>query len=504
MAYGLTRSTVMAIVPEVTEGTAVLPSGATQFIPILPDISFVPETELQDNEEIKNSIGISKSIQGVESGNAEISLYLKHSGVEGTAPNYGELLEAVFGSTSTNSTQRTTTSGSTTTVIALGAGGTDFARGKAVLIKDSTNGYSIRPVHSVSSNNLTLGFAVATAPATGMNVGKCINYAPAASGHQSLTLALYRGNDTAFELIAGAKALSYTLSGEAGGLITQSFSLSGSKYYFNPINIAATDIKLDFLDNATTRVATITAQLYRDPQTLADALETAMNALGSANTFTVEYNDQGASAGKFTITSTGTTLSLLWSSGANTANTIGDKIGFVTASDDTGALTYTSDNVQSWASAITPTYDSADPLVAKYNDVLIGSAADTVGFCAESIEMSFEHEEGEIRCISAETGLDAKFFQKRTVNISVTGKLDKHDADKFYRYLNNSETRFMWAFGNKSGGNWVAGQCGCLYIPSCTVTSFEPGDGDGIVNVSLELQAFVDSSGNGEVYLNFL
>jgi hypothetical protein len=64
--------------------------------------------------------------------------------------------------------------------------------------------------------------------------------------------------------------------------------------------------------------------------------------------------------------------------------------------------------------------------------------------------------------------------------------------------------RFAYNFGIKSGGNWQAGYCGNLYIPTATITSYSLTDLDSVVGVEMELKAFVDSSGNGEVYLNFL
>ena len=502
MSYGLTRSTVMAVVPETTEGTVVAPSAATQFIPVLPDFSMKPEVDLLANEELKNSIGKSKPIKGIESGSADFSLYIKHSGVEGQAPNYGELLESVFGGVSTNSTQRLTTSGSTVSTVKLASGGGDFSRGKAVLVKDSTNGYSIRPVLSVSSNDLSLAFNLSSAPASGIGVGKCINYAPANSGHQSLSLHLYRGNGTAYEIVSGAKAIEYTLEATAGDFISQSFSMVGSKYYFDPITITSSTKYLDFNDGSD-RSCSVTEGVYRTPQSLADALQTAMNNAGSSDTFTVTFNNSGTNAGKFTLSSSGGTFSLKFATGANTANTIATKLGF-TVADETSATSYNSDSAISWAAPYTPTYDSADPLVAKYNEVLLGDAADTVGFCAQSISLTISHDEGSVECINAETGIEAKFYQGREVKINLVGKLDQHDQEKFYRYLNNSDTAFMFAFGNKSGGNWVAGQCGCLYIPSCVVSNFVPGDGDGIVNCEIELTGYVDSSGNGEIYLNYL
>lgn len=501
MSLGQTRSSVMAIMAESSEGTAVMPSAATDYVTLQPDFSFSPAFDSLTNEELRSSLGQAKPIQGIERPEGSFSHYLKHSGTEGAAPEIHELLKSVFGSSSANATERSTTTSSTTTVVKLGAGGSDFARGKAVLIKDSANGYSIRPVHSVSTNDLTLGFAVANAPGSGVAVGKCVNYSPANSGHQSMSLHLYRGNGHLYEIIAGAKCGEFSFTANAGEFINASFSLSGTKYFFNPINIGASDIYIDWTEDSNTKAASIPAKLYRDPHELATALQAAMTA-ASAGTVTVAFSD---STGKFTITFAGvTTVTLDWNTGANTANTIGDKIGFVVSADDTGALAYTSDNAQDYAAPHTPSYDSADPLVAKNNEVLLGDGTETASFDAQSISFSVSNEKTEVPSVASESGIKSNMFTRRQVTISISGIIEKHDADKFKRFRENKETRFCYNFGEKSGGNWVAGKCGSLYIPTATLSSFTPTDLDSVIGVELELTAFVDSNGNGEVYLNFL
>jgi hypothetical protein len=494
----------LAIMPEVTEGTAVAPSGASDFLALQPDASLKPAFDVLSNEELRSSIGMAKGILGFERPEMSFSHYLKHSGTEGQAPEYNELLQAIFGSETANGTQRTTTTSSTVSLLKLGAGGSDFSRGFAVLVKDGTNGYSIRPVHSVSSNDLTLGFNLSNAPATGIGVGKCVNYTPANSGHQSLTAWMYRANGQATEMIAGAKVTEFGFSASAGELINANFNMVGTKYHFNPITIASADRYLDFTDDDGTFAAVVTAKVYRDPHELATAITDAMNTANSGETHTCTYSD---STGKFTILCTGTTLSLLWNTGSNTANTIGDKIGFSVAADDTGTAAttgYTSDNAQTYAAPYTPSYDSADPIAAKYHEVLIGDSTDTSCFEAASISFSMAMDRSEVKSICSESGVNSILLTGREVTITISGLLDKYHAGEFKRFRANTDTRFAYNFGTKSGGNWVAGTCGNLYVPTCTITSFELTDLDSVVGISIELKAFVDSSGNGEVYLNFL
>lgn len=503
MAVITTKSTVLALKKETTEGTLVLPTAGTDFIPPTGFPELAPNITKLENNELRGSIGKAKGIAGIEEPTASFGLYVKHSGVEGTAPNYGEILEAAWGSTSVQATQRTTTTGSTVSVVNLASGGSDYARGKAILVKDPTNGYSIRPVHSVSTNALTLGFNLSNAPATGVTCGKFVNFSPANSLHPSISVIRYSGNEHSIDAVAGGKVTGMSLSASAGELISADFELSGSKYFFDPIEITASTDTLDFYDGSAEYAVTLTNKSWKTPHELADAIASGMNATASADTFTCVYNDSGASAGKFTFTSNGATFALRFATGAQTAQTIATKIGF-TVADETGALTYTSDSVQSWAAGFTVDFDEADPLVAKSNEVLLGDATDTVNFCADSVEFNFDNENSQVKCIGAETGIESNFFSGRTITVSISGRLEKHDADLINRFLNNSDTRFCYNFGEKTGGNWVAGKCASIYVPTCTVSSFSMTDLDGVVGVEIELEGFVDSSGNGEVYLNFL
>jgi len=508
MSVELTRKTVGAIIAESTVGTPVIPSSATDFIE-LQDGAFelTPEFEVLENAELRASIGSAKPIIGLENPTGSMSHYLRHSGVEGTAPNYSELIETAFGAKVVNATQYDTISGSTAgtstarAVIKVDTGeGAAHQRGQALLIKDATNGYAIRNVYSVSSDDLSLGFNLANAPAVSTNLGKCIQYKPADS-FPSFTWWLYRANGNSTEMMSGVRVSEMSIDVTAGEFINTSFSLEGSYYYFDPINITATDTKLDFLDDATTRVATVTAQVYRDPHQLADAIATSMNALGSSNTFTCTYSN---TTGKFTITSSGTTLTLKWSSGANTANTIGDKIGFNTGSDDSAALTYTSDNAQSFVAPYTPSFDSSSPLVAKDNEVMIGAYSNYACFCVQNMTFTLSNEIQPVPCVCSESGISEKVPTGRVVTVEMTAILEKYDAQKFKDFREGNTISFAYNFGTQTGGNWTAGKCGNIYIPDATITAFQVTDSDGIVALSMTIQAFVDSNGNGEVYLNFV
>lgn len=496
-----TKSSVLAVKEETTEGVPVVPTLATDYIAIQPDAAMAPAFETLTNDELRASIGASKPILGLESPTFGMSHYLRASGTEGTAPNYRLFLKALFGTEVVQGTEYDTTAGSTVSVLNVGVGeGVNFRRGQPLLIKDATNGYRIRAVKSVSGDALTLGFNVPTAPAAGVNLGEAISYHPANSGHPSLTLWHYLGNGGARQMMAGSRVVSMSATAEAGQLVNATYSLEGVGYYKNPIEITSSTDTLDF-DDGSARVATVPAGWYKDPVSLAAALETAMNAAGSSDTFTVTYSH---TTGRFTIASDGASFELNWSTGPNTAQTIGAKLGFSVAADDTGALSYTSDNAQVLAAPHTPTYDDADPLSAKNHEVMLGDATDYVCFDASSISWEISTPKTNINSICSASGVKGSVINERTVTFSVTALLNQYDVKNFYKFANNQETSFQYSFGEKLGGNWIPGKCGAFYIPTATISSYEIADQDGLVVLNLELTAFVNGQGQDEVALGFV
>jgi len=500
-----TRSSVAAVKEEITEGTPVAPAAATDYLALQDDFSIAPGTDSLENGELKSSIGKSKPISGAENPTASFSHYLRASGVVAQAPNFGLLLKSCLGAVAVATTEYNTVASSTTSLIKVDTGeGATFQRGEALLIKDGVNGHLIRCLDSISSDDLTPGFKLPAAPAVNVNLGRSVLYYPANTGHSSLTLWHYLGNGGAVQMVSGARCTEASFEMAAGQLITGNYSLEGIGFYYNPITIAAADTKLDFTDDDGTFAATVTAGVYKTPHELASALQTSMRSVSAGETATVSYSD---TTGKFTIKTTGTVLSLLWNTGANTANTIGDKIGFLVAADDTGTVAttgYTSDNAISWASPYTASYDSADPLVAKDNEIMIGDTADYLCFEASSVSVAISSSKTNVESVCSTTGVSGSVVNERVVTMNVTGTVAQYDVSKYEKFRTNANTKLQYSFGEKSGGNWVAGKCGAIYVPTATITSFELTDSDGLATIELELSAYVNSSGEGEIFVNFL
>lgn len=106
--------------------------------------------------------------------------------------------------------------------------------------------------------------------------------------------------------------------------------------------ITSSNNRLDYKDasGGSELSATILVGEYT-PEDLATAIEDAMRAVSAlGHTYTVTYAD-----GYWTIATSGGFLSLLWQSGTNTATSIGPSIGFSSAYNNTGAITYQSPNI---------------------------------------------------------------------------------------------------------------------------------------------------------------
>jgi hypothetical protein len=495
----------MAIVQETTEGTPAYPTTGADYLALQDGFSTELAFESLDNEELKASLGKSKTITGFEAPTASVSHYLRHSGTEGQAPQsgYSKLLKAAFGAEDVNATEYNTIAGSTTTAINVDVGeGAFFAIGEGLLVKHAAFAWEIAVVKSITGDVLTPLFALSNAPATGTNLGKAVSYRAADSGHPSLTIHDYRGNGGAYALVAGMRVTSLSVEAAAGELINASFELEGLGSYYDPIRITATDTTIDFNETGPTlRQAVITAKTYKTPHELAEALETAMDAVATDN-ITVTYSD---TTGKFTISTAGALLELLWNTGAGAANTIGDKIGFSTAADDTGATTYLSDNAQSWAAPHTPSFDSpGNPLVAKNNRVMIGSQSDNVCFSVQSLSYELSTPKTDELSICAESGKSGSIITEREVTVSMTANLPQHQADLFEAMKDNDSVSWQFNFGPKVADNWVAGSSGCLHMKEATLTVHNLGDADGLVTLEIELSGHVDANGNSETALNLL
>ncbi|MGV8130802.1 MAG: hypothetical protein ACP5N7_01740 [Candidatus Pacearchaeota archaeon] len=499
-----TRNTVFAIKEEVTQNTLVVPTAATDFIPILDDISVTPAFDTIESTEIQASIGKTKSTKGFENPTANVSLYWKGSSVEGQAPNWGSLLQGLLGGKSTAAAEYDTIAGSTTSVIKVNVGeGASYEKGESLLIKDSVNNYSIRNIASILNDDITLAQNLSNAPASGVNLGKAILYKAANSGHPSLSMWDYRANGGLLQVMGGSRPVSLSASIEAGGAIQATFTCEGVEYFYDPMIVTASNKWLDVNEGGPEINVSITEKAYKDPYELASAIQTALDSACAA-TIVCNYDD---STRKFTITSNGATFQILFKTGIhgsdNTDTHIGTLLGYTDSADKTLALTYTSDNSVSFAASFTPSFDQTDINIAKDNQVLLGLGTEVSCFRASALTLNISNTHTKIGDICATSGRSSSLFTGRDVSVDVTFYLTTGQAKEFKRFRANDEVIFTFNFGKKSGGNWTPGTCWNIHIPTAVISSFEIADQDSLVICNMTLTAFV-KDGNPEIYINQL
>jgi hypothetical protein len=496
MAIEVTRKSRMAIKEE-TAGIPVAPVAGSDYLAVQDGLSLTPNFEVLESAELKASIGASKPIVADSSPEGSLAHYVYHSGTEGALPEMHLLLKGAFGDHSLAATEYTVVSAtagsaSAAATITVGAGlGAQFEVGEALLIK-LPSGFVIRSIKSIAGDVLTLNFNLSNITGiAGVGLGKCVLYKPA-DELPSLSIWDYRGNGAAVQMMSGSKVSEMSISAEAGAFINAEFSLTGSEFYFNPIELTSSSNKIEFTTDTGSLSAELTAKFYIDPFDAAAALAQAMTSADGSETISVSYSN---STGKFTAASTGAVFSVDW---ATSTDSLGAKFGFT--ADDTGALSYVSDVAIGIESPQTPVLSGQDPLVAKNNSVLLGGFADNVCFPANSITMSLSNEISEVKIICSDK---IKTPQGRAVTVEIAAVLDKYRSEEFKRFRTNEETSFQYAFGPKSGNSFVAGKSGAIYLPKATITSFELSDLEGVVSIAITLTAYTQS-GEGEIYLGLV
>jgi hypothetical protein len=503
-----THSAVFALKVETTEGTYVDPGAATDFTALREGFSFDSKVDTVQSNELVNDIGAAQSFTGAESPSGSIPKYFKHSGIEGTAPDYALMIKSAIGAQATRATERATAASSTAgtaTAAAvlniLASHGSEYVAGDALLIKDGANGYNIRNVKSVSTDALTLNYNLGTAPAAGVNTGKNTLFAPASSGHPTFTAHLYQAASSAafHQAIVGCRTTQMQMEFPANDLAAITFDFEGNGSYMNPITITAATKYIDFDYGSTDFLATLTVKTYKTPHDLAREIATKMSD-GGAATISCSYSNL---TGKFTISKASGTLNLLWNTGSNTANSAAAKLGFSTAADSTGALTYTSTTAQSYDPAYTPSYDSASPNVVRYNELCIGDYTRYDNRKCSNVSLTVATPRTAVKDLSAETGVSESVVLSREVTFSCTLVLQAHEIGEFDALLNNSTTSLMFNHGPKSNGQWVAGKCVNLYMPNVSITGNVIDDENGYMVVKLEGKGFVTSTLK-DLYINFV
>lgn len=499
MSAILTRSSILAAKEETTEGTLEAIASGSDFIQLREGFTLQNENEVIDTDSLTNDIGKSKSIVVGENPSASIPLYNKHSDVEGQEPEFGILIESCMGDKTVISTERDTVAGSTVSVLNVdtGEGASSFEEGQAVLVKDGTNGYSIRNVNSISTDALTLGFNLSNAPASGVNLGKPILYKPAATGHPTFSLYRFQSEtSSAFkDAIAGCRTTALAMEFPARDLATISPEIEGLNFYWDYLVVDATNDDFDITDDGGNVTGSITQKAYKTPIALADEIATKLSA-ASVDVITCVYS---SSTGKFTIESDGATFEL----NCSTANSVFAAIGFG-AIDLTGATGYTAATAFSYDAPYTPSFDASDPIKVVDSELLLGDVDEITCRSASNVSINIGTPKTDVLSICAENGKSETLILEREVILTATLILQPYEAEIFDRSINNTTTPLMFNTGVKDNtGNWTAGKCINVFFQAASLTGTTVADQDGYSVINLEAKGFV-TSGEKDVYINYI
>jgi hypothetical protein len=189
----LTRSTVVGIVPEVTEGTYVTPTN-TDLLQIVDFPAHNPEVEKLDRNLIKGSIGRLKPLHGIRSGTIELSVELRSGGVVGGVvqqPEAHELMLSALGRYTAGGNATVDVGSTDTDIELLGGEGAQYEEGDIVHILGE-----IRAIRSISTDTVTLNRALDKgAPASSTVFVGGYTYKPANTGHNPLSVTIWYGDE---------------------------------------------------------------------------------------------------------------------------------------------------------------------------------------------------------------------------------------------------------------------------------------------------------------------
>ena len=502
------RSAVLAIKEETTEGKLELPTASTDFTALRQGFGVESSVETVESDELVNDIGASAGFVTRESPTATINKYFKHSGIEGTPPDYALLLRSSMGTQYINGTEYDTVAGSTAgdsasrAAIVVDTGeGTNFRSGQAILLKDGANGYRIRNVEDVSGDSLSLNYNVPNAPDAGVGLGKAVHYAPGADGHTTYSVHLYQSSQASkfYQAVTGCRTTSTAISFPVNALAEINFSVEGIEYFLNPVVVTATNNKIDFNEGGTSKVAVLAPGTYKSPLEFAKYVEGVLDAAADANIL-IGYDSK---TGRFTVSGDGATLELEWSSGTNTAETAGALLGFDTSADSTGATTYTGTAARSLSPDVAPTYDDNDPTVVKNNELVIGGFDRFECRSSNNVSLTIATPKTDVEDICARSGVSGSVVLNREVTLSATLIFKEHEVGLFDDFIANKTTSIMFNHGPKSGGNWVSGRCVNVYMPNAKLTSHTISESDGIAVLDVEAKGFV-SADRKDLHVNFI
>ena len=235
MAFATTKSRVVYLTEETTQGVAVAPTLGSQAVAILSDgFELNGEKELVERTVLTSSISKQIPKTGIKTATGSIGIEWKAHGTAGSQTEASLLYKSALGSVKTIATTTTTKAGNTASILEIeDADISKFAVGDIVLVKEAGK-YHISPISAIDttlgSATITLVRAGASAFSDAVVIEKSTVYKGSNSGHPYLTVTSYL--DDALKIqSAGHLVASMALENFSVGQIpTINFALNGITY----------------------------------------------------------------------------------------------------------------------------------------------------------------------------------------------------------------------------------------------------------------------------------
>ena len=227
MTVGILKSnTLVAIMPEVTEGTYVAPADGTAFLEVLEDgMELVDSKELVERNILTPSIGNVAPRTSTKSVSGTLPVEWKGAGVAGGGkPDYSLLLDSLLGGYTAMTTFTTDVEGTINTLIST-AHGASVGDYLSLQIAGGFHNCFVKSVED--ADNLTFTPAAPGVIASGIVVLDSSSFFPVNSGQPTISASIFWG-DEILETAIGCRASSMSLESFTTGQIPNlSFAFEG-------------------------------------------------------------------------------------------------------------------------------------------------------------------------------------------------------------------------------------------------------------------------------------
>lgn len=228
---------IIGIMAESTEGTWLAPSTSGDYLqPLADGFEMSPSKELIERGVLTNSVGKVTPRVGMKSVEAALPCEFRASGTEGQKPDHDQLIKGALGASRQITTTTTTkSSGNTGSVLAIqDADISKFNVGDIVVIKE-TGAHDAVAITAKTTGTGTATITVTPPKASGsysnsVVISKSTTYYTASTGHPSLALSYYWGNEI-LQKAAGCKVKSLSVDNFSTGQVASfNFGLEGVSF----------------------------------------------------------------------------------------------------------------------------------------------------------------------------------------------------------------------------------------------------------------------------------